>query len=503
MVSGASLIDLRGFESGVYFLRVFNPFADVSVARVSDNKGSLVSSPDIVGSVGDSLYFVSGGNLFRGEGGNAELVYQGFVDLLDDILVRNVPTAADPDTLIAEVEGGLYFTIGNQIWFSDGVYATHHATLGVGKTVTDVIGVGNRLVFVHDDGDKGVELWSTGPAEGVVNLGASGMLNLQARAGGSEYIADVEIVDDVALTGDEAQVSYQGGLRVLTRSEIYTWTRSTAFTDEFYLTLADGTDPGLSVPANIFKALTQLNKRVAGGTPAALPLVVGAMEAGIWEWDNKDSLGFETVYVRLKGDVVPSDITDGHLTVPETPKLTIRINAGVTTGATIVNAINGDPNGRFNAALADPAMSAIVNGPVATVSTGIALTGPMLDINVTAGVMPASTASSNPTDLTRIGDVVYFFANDGTQDRLFYTNGRTITSASNVQQPTLPNDPVVINNKLFYTVDLPAAAGVAIWTGEWLAGSLSAQSGTKVFTINNASSGKMLGAANDLAFFTI
>ena len=69
---------------------------------------------------------------------------------------------------------------------------------------------------------------------------------------------------------------------------VYKWTQS-AVTTEWYLELAAGGDPGLVEVTDVYE---DDGTAMAEGT-------VGSLAAGGWDWGDNDTLGFNTVYVRL------------------------------------------------------------------------------------------------------------------------------------------------------------------------------------------------------------
>ena len=68
----------------------------------------------------------------------------------------------------------------------------------------------------------------------------------------------------------------------------YYWNESTNGYDEYYVTLPNGSDPSITEPDRLFEQSVRL---VTG--------VLGVLERGEWAFGDNDSLGFNTVYVRL------------------------------------------------------------------------------------------------------------------------------------------------------------------------------------------------------------
>ncbi len=72
------------------------------------------------------------------------------------------------------------------------------------------------------------------------------------------------------------------------RLSTYLWHESSNGYDEYYCTLPNGTDPSISEPDRFYE---QSVRMVVG--------VVGSLERGEWAFADNDSLGFNTLYVRL------------------------------------------------------------------------------------------------------------------------------------------------------------------------------------------------------------
>jgi hypothetical protein len=68
----------------------------------------------------------------------------------------------------------------------------------------------------------------------------------------------------------------------------YKWFESDSGFDEYYCALPDGSDPSIAEPDNFYE---QSLLMTAG--------VVGSLNRGEWNYADNDSLGFNTIYVRL------------------------------------------------------------------------------------------------------------------------------------------------------------------------------------------------------------
>jgi len=78
------------------------------------------------------------------------------------------------------------------------------------------------------------------------------------------------------------------------RSASYIWTKSGSGTNEYYLQAVGGGDPGINEPWGI----AENDSLLTAGT-------VGSLAASEWAWDDNDTLGYDTVYVRLSDGADP------------------------------------------------------------------------------------------------------------------------------------------------------------------------------------------------------
>jgi len=82
----------------------------------------------------------------------------------------------------------------------------------------------------------------------------------------------------------------------------YQWTASGSGTAEYYLEASGGGDPGLPDPEIMIENGTEM----VSGT-------LGSLAAGEFGFGDNDSLGFNTVYVRLADDADPDSKADGNV----------------------------------------------------------------------------------------------------------------------------------------------------------------------------------------------
>lgn len=92
------------------------------------------------------------------------------------------------------------------------------------------------------------------------------------------------------------------------RNSTYRWTASGSGTNEFYLELAAGGDPGLTEPSRVLAS----GSAMTAGT-------VGSLTAGQWDWGDNDTLGFSTIYVRLSDGADPDSKALDYLALQQIP----------------------------------------------------------------------------------------------------------------------------------------------------------------------------------------
>lgn len=85
-----------------------------------------------------------------------------------------------------------------------------------------------------------------------------------------------------------------GRLTSIVESTIYKWTQSVANGNEYHVELLAGGDPGLTEPTKVF-----FNQTI--GTEGTM----GSLAVEGWDYGDNDTLGYDTVYVRLTGNVDP------------------------------------------------------------------------------------------------------------------------------------------------------------------------------------------------------
>lgn len=109
-------------------------------------------------------------------------------------------------------------------------------------------------------------------------------------------VAVGKLSDDLSTTPDDEVLNI--------RSSSYQWTQSVLNSNYYYLNISGGGDPGFSEP-------TRIKENGVAMTQVSSPSVLAA---GEWAFGNGDSLGYNTVYVRLSDSADPDGKSDGFVT---------------------------------------------------------------------------------------------------------------------------------------------------------------------------------------------
>ena len=111
---------------------------------------------------------------------------------------------------------------------------------------------------------------------------------------------------------------------------LYQWNAS-GTANEYYLSKYGGGDPGLSEPTIVLEP--------DADEPGLITLAAGtagSLTAGQWDWGDNDTLGYNTIYVRLTGDTDPRTLDKGQLAASDVtvgttiPVMTIPVPEGGT-----------------------------------------------------------------------------------------------------------------------------------------------------------------------------
>jgi len=113
------------------------------------------------------------------------------------------------------------------------------------------------------------------------------------------------------------------------RSAGYKWTLSGSGTSEYYLEASGGGDPSLEDPDNVQEDGTNMTEGTAG-----------ALTAGQWDWGDNDTLGFNTVYVRLTDSVDPDTKAANYVTYTAIPKAGDHVSVPASSSQAITDGLD-------------------------------------------------------------------------------------------------------------------------------------------------------------------
>lgn len=143
----------------------------------------------------------------------------------------------------------------------------------------------------------------------INDAGSSNVIWTGQTASQDTYFTTWPITERVYITnGTDPILDYDGTTIAVAgaqniRSSAYSWTISGGGgTSTYYLRTSGGADPGLAQPAGIM-----LNGVVVAGGVAT------ALTAGQWAWGDVDTLGYDTVYVRLSDNTDPDSKASGYV----------------------------------------------------------------------------------------------------------------------------------------------------------------------------------------------
>lgn len=123
------------------------------------------------------------------------------------------------------------------------------------------------------------------------------------------------------------------------RNATYRWLASGSGTNEYYLDLAGGGDPGIADPGTTSGAITGNDLAFANGT-------LGSLTASQFDYGDNDTLGYSTIYLRLADGADPDSKTLDWVKLYQIPVATdhVRIPAGsgAITGTDVSSVALGD-----------------------------------------------------------------------------------------------------------------------------------------------------------------
>jgi hypothetical protein len=185
----------------------------------------------------------------------------------------------------------------------------------------------NKIQGAFTGGELAPALWGR-PDLAKYSVGAKTLRNVFVQVeGGASNRAGTQYVFDLGEPGyfipfefNQSQTAglvlyagkimfLHGGQVVVTNlvssSDGYEWKESTAKAGEYYFQKTGDAPPGISQP----KTLYEQDAEMLTGT-------VGALAEGCWGWGDHDSLGFDTLYVKVTGGGDPDSKAEGWLQIP-------------------------------------------------------------------------------------------------------------------------------------------------------------------------------------------
>lgn len=184
------------------------------------------------------------------------------------------------------------------------------------------------------------------------------------------------------------------------RSSAFSWTASGSGTNEYYCRTAANANPG-------FVASPPTSNGVFINGSAATKGTAGSLSAGTWGFGNNDTLGYNTVYVRLSGGGDPDAQADNHIYFQQMPQAGENVRFAIDSGS-ITSATGLDQSG---VAINDFIVEKGYAGTIGSASLGYLLIDPdrfefngsgECWINLTTAAISATVhGTASPTDGAR------------------------------------------------------------------------------------------------------
>jgi hypothetical protein len=130
--------------------------------------------------------------------------------------------------------------------------------------------------------------------------------------------------NDTGNEGEYAEIDNWALLSI--RNPLYRWTASGSGTSEYYLELAGGGDPAITEPDEVLANSLELTVGTAG-----------SLVASRWDWADNDTLGFNTVYVRLADSTDPDSKATDFVQFRGIPKATDHVQIPAASAAITAN----------------------------------------------------------------------------------------------------------------------------------------------------------------------
>jgi len=489
--------------------------ANLTVGTITDHSVELTWSPILY--TGDTGYY----EVWHGTPGG------------DTVMVKDINPAGDSSPgALTEMGGILYFrgddgTHGRELWKSDGTAAgtemVKDINIGSDSSPSHLTEMGGILYFVADDGTHGGELWkSDGTAAGTVmvediNTGAEwGVLSSIAEMNGTLYFLGNDggggngLWTSDGTPGGAVMVKggiISGGFWTVVGSTLYF--QGNDVTNGSELWKSNGTTAGTVMLKDIYPGPT-------GSVPEFLTEMVGILYFRADDGTNgselwkSDGTAAGTVMVK---DIDPGadhgfpiylTEMDGILYFKATDDLSgngyeLWKSDGTAVGTVMVKDIN--PTGHGNP-YDLTAMGGILYFQATDGTYGVELwksDGTEAGTVMVKNINPTGDGAGdgNPSDLTEMGVILYFQANDGTHGvELWKSDG---TTAGTVMLKDINPNPGAgsdllyltdVNGTLFFSAD-DGTNGDELWKSGtlWISPHITADKTTDVFTVNGLNPG--------------
>lgn len=130
----------------------------------------------------------------------------------------------------------------------------------------------------------------------------------------------------VGTTTDPATITNWAPISL--RNSTYRWLASGSGTSNYYLDLSGGGNPGISTPGSTSGAITGNDLAFASGTG-------GALTASQFAYGDYDTLGYDTIYVRLADSTDPDTKSLDYVKLYQVPVATDHVRLPAGSGAMI------------------------------------------------------------------------------------------------------------------------------------------------------------------------
>ena len=173
------------------------------------------------------------------------------------------------------------------------------STLTIDDSFVNIRGAGQRsttIIYSQDDGTPAIDVNSgvVGTELNYIYMSDFRVTGDIDQTNGSSGCA-IRLVDVGNSTFENMAIDWWTNDTLEDLVDTGDWTASSSGTDEYYRVYTGGGDPNILVPV---RELIVNSSKATEGT-------AGALSASEWDWADNDTLGFQTVYVRLSDGADP------------------------------------------------------------------------------------------------------------------------------------------------------------------------------------------------------